>query len=180
MKVFKINLGSDNPSPLSGRFWTKALVMALAIFICSLLFKFVDISSPLAAVVAALVISLLNAFIKPLLTLISAPLILMSFGLFQLIINAVIVLLTSHLVKGFHVGGLLDAVLFSIVVTFISFLLDLPIKIRSLLLTKRWIVRPRTKIRKKNNSKTILLCRFVEKLTSCSLVWSSSNNKTKQ
>ena len=130
MKVFKINLGSDNPSPLSGRFWTKALVMALAIFICSLLFKFVDVSSPLAAVVAALVISLLNAFIKPLLTLISAPLILMSFGLFQLIINAVIVLLTSHLVKGFHVGGLLDAVLFSIVVTFISFLLDLPIKIK--------------------------------------------------
>ncbi len=54
----------------------------------------------------------------------------MSFGLFQLIINAVIVLLTSHLVKGFHVGGLLDAVLFSIVVTFISFLLDLPIKIK--------------------------------------------------
>lgn len=130
MKVFKINLGSDNPSPLSGRFWTKALVMALAIFICSLLFKFVDVSSPLAAVVAALVISLLNAFLKPLLTLISAPLILMSFGLFQLIINAVIVLLTSHLVKGFHVGGLLDAVLFSIVVTFISFLLDLPIKIK--------------------------------------------------
>ena len=130
MKVFKINLGSDNPSPLSGRFWTKALVMALAIFICSLLFKFVDVSSPLAAVVAALVISLLNAFIKPLLTLISAPLILMSFGLFQLIINAVIVLLTSHLVKGFHVEGLLDAVLFSIVVTFISFLLDLPIKIK--------------------------------------------------
>ena len=130
MKVFKINLGSDNPSPLSGRFWTKALVMALAIFICSLLFKFVDVSSPLAAVVAALVISLLNAFLKPLLTLISTPLILMSFGLFQLIINAVIVLLTSHLVKGFHVGGLLDAVLFSIVVTFISFLLDLPIKIK--------------------------------------------------
>lgn len=130
MKVFKINLGSDNPSPLSGRFWTKALVMALAIFICSLLFKFVDVSSPLAAVVAALVISLLNAFLKPLLTLISAPLILMSFGLFQLIINAVIVLFTSHLVKGFHVGGLLDAVLFSIVVTFISFLLDLPIKIK--------------------------------------------------
>lgn len=130
MKVFKINLGSDNPSPLSGRFWTKALVMALAIFICSLLFKFVDVSSPLAAVVAALVISLLNAFLKPLLTLISTPLILMSFGLFQLIINAVIVLLTSHLVKGFHVGGLLDAVLFSIVVTLISFLLDLPIKIK--------------------------------------------------
>lgn len=130
MKVFKINLGSDNPSPLSGRFWTKALVMALAIFICSLLFKFADVSSPLAAVVAALVISLLNAFLKPLLTLISAPLILMSFGLFQLVINAIIVLLTSYLVEGFHVGGLLDAVLFSIVVTLISFLLDLPIKIK--------------------------------------------------
>ncbi len=62
--------------------------------------------------------------------LISAPLILMSLGLFQLVINAVIVLLTSHLVKGFHVDGLMDAVLFSIVVTLISFLLDLPQRVK--------------------------------------------------
>lgn len=56
----------------------------------------------------------------------------MSLGLFQLIINAVIVLLASHLVKGFHVDGLMDAVLFSIVVTLISFLLDLPQRIKKI------------------------------------------------
>ncbi len=54
----------------------------------------------------------------------------MSLGLFQLVINAVIVLLASHLVKGFHVDGLLDAVLFSIVVTLIGFLLDLPQRVK--------------------------------------------------
>lgn len=54
----------------------------------------------------------------------------MSLGLFQLVINAVIVLLASHLVKGFHVDGFLDAVLFSIVVTLIGFLLDLPQRVK--------------------------------------------------
>ena len=132
MKGIRINITLSSPSPLKKSFWTKTLVMALAIFIASLLFKFVDVSSIFSAIAAALVISLLNAFLKPLLMLISAPLILMSLGLFQLIINAVIVLLASHLVKGFHVDGLMDAVLFSIVVTLISFLLDLPQRIKKI------------------------------------------------
>lgn len=130
MKVFKINLGSENPSPTSGRFWTKTLVMALAIFITSFLLPFVKVSSPLSAIIAAVVISLLNAFLKPLLMLISAPLIMMSFGLFMLIINAFIVILTSYLVAGFEVSAFIDAVWFSIVVTIVSFLLDLPAKIK--------------------------------------------------
>ena len=130
MKGIRINISSGSPSPWKKGFWTKTLVMALAIFIASLLFKFVDVSSIFSAVAAALVISLLNAFLKPVLMLISAPLILMSLRLFQLVINAVIVLLTSHLVKGFHVDGLMDAVLFSIVVTLISFLLDLPQRVK--------------------------------------------------
>lgn len=130
MKVFKINLGSENPSPASGRFWTKTLVMALAIFITSFLLPCVKVDSVISAVIAAVVISLLNAFLKPLLVLISAPLILMSFGLFQLIINAFIVILTSRLVTGFSVSSFMDAVWFSIVVTIISFLLDLPAKIK--------------------------------------------------
>ena len=109
MKGIRINLSSGSPSPLKKGFWTRTLVMALAIFIASLLFKFVDVSSIFSAVAAALVISL---------------------GLFQLVINAVIVLLASHLVKGFHVDGLLDAMLFSIVVTLIGFLLDLPQRVK--------------------------------------------------
>lgn len=130
MKGIRINISSGSPSPWKKGFWTKTLVMALAIFIASWLFKFFDVSSIFSAVAAALVISLLNAFLKPVLMLISAPLILMSLGLFQLVINAVIVLMTSHLVKGFHVDGLMDAVLFSIVVTLISFLLDLPQRVK--------------------------------------------------
>lgn len=115
---------------MKGSFWTKVLVMALAIFITSLLFDIADVHSPLSAIVAAVVISLLNAFLRPLLLLISVPLIVMSLGLFSLVINALIILLTSYLVKGFHVDGLWDAILFSIIVTIISFLLDLPQRIR--------------------------------------------------
>lgn len=104
--------------------------MALAIFITSFLLPCVKVDSVISAVIAAVVISLLNAFLKPLLVLISAPLILMSFGLFQLIINAFIVILTSRLVTGFSVSSFIDAVWFSIVVTIVSFLLDLPAKIK--------------------------------------------------
>lgn len=130
MKIVKININSGYPSPMKGSFWTKVLVMALAIFITSLLFDIADVHSPLSAIVAAIVISLLNAFLRPLLLLISVPLIVMSLGLFSLVINALIILLTSYLVKGFHVDGLWDAILFSIIVTIISFLLDLPQRIR--------------------------------------------------
>ncbi len=132
MKVVKIKLGGDSPSPMQGRFWTKTLVMALAIFIASLLFRFVDVSSPLSALVAAVVLSLLNSFLRPLLMWLSAPLILFSFGFFQLIINAFLVLLTSRLVEGFEVAGFWDAIWFSITVTLISFLLDFAEKVRRL------------------------------------------------
>lgn len=50
-------------------------------------------------------------------------------GLFTLVINAIIILLTSSLLSGFDVNGFWDAVLFSIIITFLSYLIDLPIKI---------------------------------------------------
>ena len=130
MKIYKINLNDDSPSPMKGRFWIKVVIMSISVLIASYLFNFVQISSFTTAIISALVISLLNAFLKPILKLLSAPLILMSLGLFQLFINAFIILLTSYLVTDFKVESFSDAFWFSIVITIINFLLEIPEKIQ--------------------------------------------------
>ncbi|MDR1006759.1 MAG: phage holin family protein [Bacteroidales bacterium] len=129
MKEYKFTFNGGGASPKSKGFWLKVLIMALAIFITSLLFSIVK-ANPLSAFVAAVVISLLNNSLRPLLAMISLPLIIFSFGLFYIVINAIIVLLASWLIPGFEVNGLFNAILFSIIVTLLSYLIELPTKYR--------------------------------------------------
>src|SRR5476649_1830638 len=69
---------------------------------------------------AALVLILVNTFIKPLLILISLPLVLLSLGLFLLIINAIILYTLPHFVSGFHVPGFFSAFLGSLLLSLIT------------------------------------------------------------
>ena len=73
--------------------------------------------------IAALVLGVLNALVKPVLQLISLPFILFSLGLFLLVINALLLLLTEHLVHGFHVAGFWSAVGGSVVISVVSMFL---------------------------------------------------------
>ena len=73
--------------------------------------------------VASLVLGVLNVFVKPLLRLISLPFIILSFGFFLLVINGLLLVLTSKLVHGFHVDGFWPAVWASLVISLVSFLL---------------------------------------------------------
>lgn len=68
-----MNFSSDNAPITSARFWVKVLVMALAIFITCYLFSIAQVDSIKDALLAAIIISLLNSFIKPALILISIP-----------------------------------------------------------------------------------------------------------
>lgn len=124
-----MNFSGDNPSILSKRFWVKTLIMAISIFITCYLFSFAKVDGIVDALLAAIIISLLNAFLKPILVLFSLPLMVTTLGLFNLVINAIIILLTSYLLKGFEVYGFWDAILFSIIITVISFIIDLTIKL---------------------------------------------------
>ncbi|NMC75056.1 MAG: phage holin family protein [Geobacteraceae bacterium] len=78
-------------------------------------------------VVAALVLGLLNAFLRPLLMLLALPVNLMTLGLFTLVINGFIFYLDSRLVRGFFVAGFwsafLGALVFSIISCILSFVL---------------------------------------------------------
>jgi putative membrane protein len=69
---------------------------------------------------AALVLIVANTFLKPILIFFTLPLVLLSLGLFVLVINAVILLLLPHLVHGFHVPGFWSAFFGSIILSLIT------------------------------------------------------------
>lgn len=77
----------------------------------------------------ALIFGVLNALVRPVLTLLTLPLLIVTLGLFTFVLNAVMLWLTSAvsdaLGLGFHVDGFLSAFLGALVVTVVSFLLSL-------------------------------------------------------
>ncbi|MDR1846793.1 MAG: phage holin family protein [Bacteroidales bacterium] len=126
MKEYKINFGGNNNSPKQKGFWTKVIVMTLAIWITCLIFPSIVTGDILGALLAAIIISLLNSFLRPLLTMIFIPLIVVTFGFFYVVINVIIVLLTAALLPNFSVNGFWGAVGFIIIVSAVSWLLDMP------------------------------------------------------
>lgn len=77
-----------------------------------------------ALLLAALVLGLLNALIRPVLLFLSLPFILVTMGLFILIVNAVVLKLTSGLTPGFHVTGFWTAIFGSIIISSVSWVLS--------------------------------------------------------
>ena len=80
------------------------------------------------AIVVAIVLAILNAIIKPILIIFTLPITLITFGLFLFVINALIILLAGKLVDGFSVDGFWWALLFSLLLSFLTSLLYNPKK----------------------------------------------------
>jgi putative membrane protein len=107
-----------------GKFLGKVLVNAVAIIIAAYLLKGVDVKDAVTAVIVAIVLGLLNAFVKPLLVLLTIPITVFTLGLFLLVINIIIVLLADDIVPGFRVNSWFTALIFSLIVSFVSSVLD--------------------------------------------------------
>ncbi len=101
----------------------KWLITTVSIIVVAYLLPGVTIKDFVTALVVALVLGLLNIFLKPLLLLLTLPINLLTLGLFTFVINAVIILLVSAFVKGFRVDGFLWALLFSILLSLVSSIL---------------------------------------------------------
>jgi putative membrane protein len=78
----------------------------------------VKVDSFITAVIVALVLGLLNIFIKPILVLLTLPATVLTLGLFLLVINGIIILICDALVDGFHVSSFWTALLFSLLLSF--------------------------------------------------------------
>jgi putative membrane protein len=99
------------------------LVTTLAVITAAYLLPGVTVRNFLAGVLAALVLGLINAVLRPILVILTLPLTVVTLGLFIFVINALLVLLTSAIVPGFEVRSFWWALLFSLLFSIVSFLL---------------------------------------------------------
>jgi putative membrane protein len=107
------------------RFIIKLLIVALAVYVTAYILPGIHLSSDFWTVlVVAFVISLLNVTIKPILVIITIPITVLTLGLFLLVINALIIMLTGSFVDGFEVDNFLWALLFSLIVSIIVSVFD--------------------------------------------------------
>jgi putative membrane protein len=101
----------------------KWLVMALSIIISSYLIPGVKVNGFFTALWVALFLGIVNVIIKPVLILITLPINILTLGLFTFVINALLILLASSILKGFEVSGFWIAVLFGIILSLINHLI---------------------------------------------------------
>lgn len=100
------------------------LVTAVSLFIISKVPIGVEIDSFNKALISAAVFGLLNAFVRPLLAILSLPITFITFGLFTIILNAIIFGLAAYLVRGFWLRyGIWSALLGSLALTFVNSIL---------------------------------------------------------
>jgi putative membrane protein len=106
-------------------FIVRLIINMVAILIISYLFpKMIRVDSFLAALVAAFLLGIVNTIIRPILVLLTLPLTMVTLGLFLLVINGLMLWLVSALVRGFHVSGFWGAVLGSILISIVSWILS--------------------------------------------------------
>ncbi len=100
------------------------LVNALALYVTDFLFVGIGFDSWQALSVSAIVLGILNSFIRPVVQILALPISILTFGIFALVVNAVMLLLASLIVPGFHIAGFWSAfwgaIVLSIISTFLS------------------------------------------------------------
>lgn len=104
-------------------FIVNLLISALAVYLTAWLLPGISVKSYGAAIGVALVIGLLNVLVKPLLTVLTVPVTVVTLGLFLFVIDAIIILLAGKILDNFQVNGFWWALLFSIIVSVITNLL---------------------------------------------------------
>ncbi len=99
------------------------LIGGLAVFVSAYVLPGVHVDSFVTAVVVAVILGAVNAFVKPLLVLLTLPVTVLILGLFIFVINGALVLLVANIVPGFQVDGFWIALLFSFVLSAVNWFL---------------------------------------------------------
>ena len=101
------------------------VVAAVCVGIAAYIVPGIKVDSIVAALIVAVVLGLINGFVRPVIILLTLPLTVLTLGLFTFVINAFMVELTALVVPGFHVAGFWYALLFSLVLSILSSLFGL-------------------------------------------------------
>ncbi|PWL37922.1 hypothetical protein DKG77_14265 [Flagellimonas aquimarina] len=106
----------------------KLLLNAIAVIILSYVLPGVGVDSMTTAIIVALVLSVLNFIVKPILVILTLPITIVTLGLFLLVINAIIILIAADFISGFQVSSIWWAIIFSLLLSFLQSILHSIIK----------------------------------------------------
>ena len=101
------------------------LVNGIAIFVAAYVLPGVDVESIWTAILVAVILGVVNMFLKPVLFFLTLPITIITLGLFTVVINGLLILLVDWFVAGFRVENLLWAILFSLVISLVSSFLNM-------------------------------------------------------
>jgi putative membrane protein len=103
---------------------TKLAINALALLVVDAMFQGIWFDTNQATIAAAVVLALVNTYLRPLVVVLTLPINILTLGLFTLVINALMLELVSWVIPTFHVEGFWTAVGGALVISIISFLLN--------------------------------------------------------
>jgi len=106
----------------------RLLLNAIAVVILSYILPGVGVDSMMTAIIVAVVLSVLNFLVKPILVILTLPITILTLGLFLLVINAIIILFAANLIEGFQVVSFWWAVIFSLLLSILQAILHSVLK----------------------------------------------------
>lgn len=101
-------------------FLARWLITSFGLWVAAALVPGIHISGTWNIILAALLFGVVNAFIRPIVVLFTLPLSIITLGLFLLVVNGAMLGLVAAMMESFRIGGLLPAILGSIIITIIS------------------------------------------------------------
>ena len=103
---------------------TRVLITGVAVFLAVMVVPGLEVDSFSAGLAAILVLTILNLLVRPVLFVLTLPLIVLSLGLFLIVVNALLLELTSFLVEGFSVTGFWPAAGGAVVISLVTMILN--------------------------------------------------------
>ena len=101
-------------------FLARVLITAFGLWLADVLLPGVQFDGALPLFLAALLLGIVNAIVRPLVIILTLPFTLLTLGLFIFVINGLMILLVAKMMSSFHVSGLGSAILASIIVGLVS------------------------------------------------------------
>ena len=101
----------------------RLLLNAIAVFILAHVLNGVAVDGYGTAVIVALVLAILNLFVKPILIILTLPVTILTLGLFLFVVNGLIILLADKFIDGFSVSSIWIAILFSVLLSILQWIL---------------------------------------------------------
>jgi putative membrane protein len=103
----------------------RVLITGIAVFLAVMIVPGLQVDSLPAGIAVVLVLTILNLLVRPVLLMLTLPLIVLSLGLFLIVVNALLLELTAYLVTGFSVTGFWPAVGGSVVISLVTMILNI-------------------------------------------------------